>query len=322
MAFLNYTNTAVDMYNLNFNALFAGETTTNAAANPPLHSVPLYFSVGGVEYQTPSHEVPVDTVVQIFGVSQTAILFGHDFEYDAQGTVTAGTINDLILTANETSSFDLLGADLSVADYLAVAATTSNADDFQLLRHLMHGNDLVLASDKDDNLVMGAGKDLFADYGGSDKVSGGQGDDWISSGNGADTLRGGTGNDILTNFATNAHLHGGAGDDTLMGGWDRDHLSGGSGADSFLFIADHGHDVITDFAQGEDRLVMLDFATGVADLTIVQQAADTRISFGHWSVLLKGVDHSTLTDADFVFGQPDFLNTGEIAFFTGWDYIA
>ncbi len=163
---------------------------------------------------------------------------------------------------------------------------------------------------------------MFSDFGGSDLIRGGRGDDFIQTGNGDDTVYGGAGNDILTNFATNAHLYGGAGDDTLQGGWDNDHMTGGAGADCFCFLSDQGRDSVADFTHGEDRLVLLDFATSKADLTIVQSGADTRISFGDWSVLLRNVDHTVLTKGDFVFGQPDFLDAAKIAFFTGWDYIA
>jgi hypothetical protein len=99
-------------------------------------------------------------------------------------------------------------------------------------------------------------------------------------------------------------------------------LVGGAGADKFLFLADHGHDVVNDFTQGDDKLVMVDFAASMTDLTIAQKGSDTRISFGAWSVLLKRVDSSTLTDSDFVFGQPGVLQDGIDAFYAGWDYAA
>ncbi|WP_324252676.1 VWA domain-containing protein [Neisseria brasiliensis] len=68
-------------------------------------------------------------------------------------------------------------------------------------------------------------------------------DDRIDGGN--DTLVGGSGNDIL---------FGGAGNDTL---------TGGEGADQFVFLANSnsGHDVITDFEAGVDKVVFADLVS-------------------------------------------------------------
>ena len=50
-------------------------------------------------------------------------------------------------------------------------------------------------------------------------------------------------------------LNGGGGDDVLIGGKGDDTLTGGPGADTFLWqLGDAGHDVVTDFTPGTDRL--------------------------------------------------------------------
>jgi Ca2+-binding RTX toxin-like protein len=169
---------------------------------------------------------------------------------------------------------------------------------------------------------MGGGKDYYkdGDFGTFDTVFGGAGDDYFDGFDGG-RLVGGAGNDVVVNYFTLGQLLGGAGDDVLEGGSDRDVMTGGSGADKFLFLADHGHDVVKDFTQGADKLVMVDFAASIADLTIRQQDGDARISFGGWSVLLKGVDSSTLTDSDFVFVQPNILQDAIDAFYAGWDFL-
>jgi Ca2+-binding RTX toxin-like protein len=54
-------------------------------------------------------------------------------------------------------------------------------------------------------------------------------------------------------------LLGGDGEDILIGGSGDDTLSGGADADDFLFNPDNpneGSDVITDFAVGEDKIVL------------------------------------------------------------------
>jgi serralysin len=64
--------------------------------------------------------------------------------------------------------------------------------------------------------------------------------DFIGTGNGlANTMTGGAGNDTLAGQGGADRLNGGAGNDTL---------SGGAGADTFVFQANFGKDVVTDFA--------------------------------------------------------------------------
>jgi len=82
---------------------------------------------------------------------------------------------------------------------------------------------------------------------------------------GADNLSGGIASDMLDGGAGNDRLAGGANRDSLTGGEGSDRLAGGSGDDFFYFssIADSYRtasssqsDLITDFANGNDRLVL------------------------------------------------------------------
>lgn len=66
---------------------------------------------------------------------------------------------------------------------------------------------------------------------------------------------GGVGNDVLT---------GGARNDTLRGGDGDDMLTGGLGADRFLFDADDGTDVITDFSRVQSDRVVLEGSGALA----------------------------------------------------------
>lgn len=101
----------------------------------------------------------------------------------------------------------------------------------------INGTDIgqvLIGTDGDDLMIAKAGDDAVDAGKGNDLVFGGAGDDFLLGGDGADRLMGGGGNDTLK---------GGAGDD-----W----LSGGSDTDKFVFNA--GHDIIDDFALGEDML--------------------------------------------------------------------
>lgn len=79
------------------------------------------------------------------------------------------------------------------------------------------------------------------DGAGHDQMTGGRGFDYLVRGAGYGTLRGSAGNDIL---------EGGRGNDLLIGD---------SGADTFVFKEGDGHDTISDYQVGIDRLMFDDY---------------------------------------------------------------
>jgi Ca2+-binding RTX toxin-like protein len=95
-------------------------------------------------------------------------------------------------------------------------------------------------------------------------LTGGNGNDIERAGSGADALWGGNGDDKLDAAAGNDTLHGERGNDILIGGSGDDILSGGQGADVFIFDnhAATGHDVITDFSQGDMLLTTASLGSG------------------------------------------------------------
>jgi Ca2+-binding RTX toxin-like protein len=148
------------------------------------------------------------------------------------------------------------------------------------------------------NLATGRADDGFGDrdtLGAFENVEGSSFADTITGSSAVNTLSGGAGNDSLL---------GGAGRDVLAGGDGNDRMAGQSATDTFAFGEDYGSDRIDDFsiALGE----VLDysanrFVDGLADLTIVQQGANTLVTSADGSVLLVGVTATDLTAAHFVF---------------------
>ncbi|MFV2948882.1 retention module-containing protein [Pseudomonas japonica] len=152
------------------------------------------------------------------------------------------------------------------------------------------GNDVLIGGDGNDSLYGGNGNDLLIGGPGNDLLDGGAGIDTASYasatsavtvnlsiagqqntvGAGLDTLVsienliGSDYNDTLTGDGNanllqgglgNDVLNGGGGDDVLIGGRGDDTMTGGPGADTFLWqLGDTGHDVVTDFTPGTDRL--------------------------------------------------------------------
>jgi hypothetical protein len=76
------------------------------------------------------------------------------------------------------------------------------------------------------------------------------------------------------------------------------------GEDVFVFEKGGGHDTVTDFRHGHDKLDVSGLA-GVADqsdLSLVQVGADTVLWHGTDVLVLKGVTASDLDSGDFIFG--------------------
>jgi len=184
------------------------------------------------------------------------------------------------------------------------------------------GDDQLTGSLGDDKLLGGTGDDTLRDFDGENFLhgqsgddllelgdgsdgslaKGGLGDDTLISGAGDDTLRGGGGADTLIGGRGDDALFGGQGDDVLTGGRGTDFLKGHAGADQFIFnTEDSGYDIIADFTDAED-LIILQGLESFADLSVVQQANSTHLSWGGDSDLtLNNFDADLLDASDFMF---------------------
>ncbi|MGY3299526.1 VCBS repeat-containing protein [Pseudomonas sp. TE6288] len=152
------------------------------------------------------------------------------------------------------------------------------------------GNDVLVAGAGNNSLYGGDGDDLLIGGPGNDLLDGGAGNDTASYAKATagvavdlghvgqqntvgagldtlsgienligsdynDTLTGNDGDNLLNGGVGNDVLKGGAGNDILIGGPGNDTLTGGSGNDSFVWQkGETGHDTVTDFTPGSDRL--------------------------------------------------------------------
>jgi len=209
----------------------------------------------------------------------------HDITPDAHGTYTANDNHGGSDTAAVTISYQdghtLTG---TAGDDVLVAGTGNN------VINAGDGNDVLTAGTGNNELHGGAGNDLLFSGTGNDLLDGGTGIDTVSyahatagvtvdlslvapqntGGAGTDTLTGienllgSNFNDSLTGD-NNSNvingglgddiLNGGGGDDFLIGGLGNNTLTGGAGADTFQWLkGNSGHDVVTDFTPGTDKL--------------------------------------------------------------------
>jgi len=209
----------------------------------------------------------------------------HDVTADYHGTYTASDNHGGSDTANVSISYQdghiLTG---TAGDDVLVAGTGNN------VINAGDGNDVLTAGSGNNELHGGAGNDLLYSGAGNDLLDGGTGIDTTSYahatagvsvnlgllgaqntlGAGSDTLTGienllgSNFNDSLTGDNNsnvingglgNDTLNGGGGDDLLIGGLGNNTLTGGAGADTFQWLkGNSGHDLITDFTPGTDKL--------------------------------------------------------------------
>ncbi|MGX0891851.1 VCBS repeat-containing protein [Pseudomonas sp. ADAK2 TE3594] len=209
----------------------------------------------------------------------------HDSTPDFHGTYTANDNHGGSDSAGVTISYQdghtLTGTS---GDDVLVAGTGNN------VINAGGGNDVLTAGSGNNELHGGAGNDLLFSGAGNDLLDGGTGNDTASYahatagvtvnlsqltaqntlGAGTDTLTGienltgsnfndslmGDNNsNIINGGLGNDALNGGGGDDFLIGGLGNNTLTGGSGADTFQWLkGNSGHDVITDFTPGTDKL--------------------------------------------------------------------
>lgn len=127
------------------------------------------------------------------------------------------------------------------------------------------GDDRIVGNATANKIFTGRGNDYVNAGAGNDRAVGGHGDDTLLGGLGGDTLMGDTGNDSLVGGAGNDVLSGGLGADVLLGGdgadqlegnAGQDSLTGNAGADRFVFRYLDGSDVITDFVDNVDTLLL------------------------------------------------------------------
>jgi Ca2+-binding RTX toxin-like protein len=133
----------------------------------------------------------------------------------------------------------------------------------------------------------------------SDMLDGGDGDDDLFGGAAGDNLIGGAGDDSLYGQAGDDALDGGSGSDILLGGAGDDVLTGGTGVDYFWFETGEGVDIVTDFEDGIDKIVI---GSTISSINVYDYGGDALLEFdsGATYALLTGVAPTSIDGSDFL----------------------
>ncbi len=276
-------------------------------------TVPVSFAING------SNDAPVgkaDSATVLENASVSINVLGNDSDVDADaltinltGTksdlgATVTVVNGQVVYSADADNFDLMATGQSVTDHFSYTVSDGHGGVSAPIVVTVnvneaHDNQVLVGTNKDDTFVDGPGHDTTYDGGngddtisggdGADKLSGGNGNDYIDGGDGIDELNGDNGNDVLNGGNGNDKLNGGNGNDILFGGKGNDTLTGENGNDVFVFGANGGRDVITDFKAGEDKIVLGYSGNGsMADLTAFANASHTSSGLTFTNVDLNG----------------------------------
>ncbi|MBE9101774.1 hypothetical protein [Vacuolonema iberomarrocanum] len=169
------------------------------------------------------------------------------------------------------------------------------------------GVDTLLGGSDGDTLIGGAGNDRLLGAGGNDLMRGNLDVDVLNGGAGNDRMLGGAGNDTLNGQGGDDALRGGAGSDVLRGGAGNDRIAGelgddlietGGGRDRIVIRSGQGFDRVTDFTDGQDRIVLGGINFG--QLSIQQRNDDVLISKENERLLLlQNTNVGDISAADF-----------------------
>jgi len=112
------------------------------------------------------------------------------------------------------------------------------------------------------------------------------------------------GNDLFGNKGDNK-LFGLGGVDSLSGGKGNDQLTGGGGVDTFVFKTGFGHDTITDFSNGVDKIDVSQWS-GIDSFSDVKHhltasGGDLLITLGQDQLVIEHMTKAELNASDFFF---------------------
>ena len=175
-----------------------------------------------------------------------------------------------------------------------------------------HFTDTIIGSGNDESFIGRRGNDTIDGRGGWDRLRFDRGSQSIrnlvvdlSEGTATGTWNGEAFAYRISNIE---YVRGGSGDDVLIGDAGNNRLRGGAGDDLFVFERRHGSDVIEDFTNGEDVIVLRGLV-GLSKSDVLNNAGPWSEGTGTWinlsahgggEISLGGFDFANLDETDFL----------------------
>jgi len=197
--------------------------------------------------------IPLLTAVLTYHISPGA--------KDATAVLGSSTIETLQGATLGVDGTTLVDADPDIADPSIIATDLAASNG---IAHVIDGVLLptdLLQSDGSNDV------DFIIDGEEGTRIATGQDNDLVDGNGGNDRIFLGKGEDVGVGGAGNDYINGGFGDDTITGGTGDDRLFGAQGDDTFVFASGDGHDRITGFEKGQDKIDLTSFGfTGFEEL--------------------------------------------------------
>jgi len=134
-------------------------------------------------------------------------------------------------------------------------------------------------------LTGGESADILTGSPEGDTIEGRGGADFLRGGPGNDVIIGGMGDDVLWGEDGDDDLQGNMGSDRLVGGPGNDLLRGGTGADTYVYARGDGDDVIEDFPDEENIILLERFSPWEVVITMTE--TEILIKLGGGSITLR-----------------------------------
>lgn len=122
---------------------------------------------------------------------------GKDFEYGSGGVPVKGTVTRLESMDFGEKDYSISGFEYSIKKMFNVAFSSSDADDFKMLKDILSGDDTITGNNKVDRAYGFSGDDKLSGLKGIDILYGDGGDDILIGGRNGDEMHGGDGADIF-----------------------------------------------------------------------------------------------------------------------------
>jgi Ca2+-binding RTX toxin-like protein len=267
------------------------------------------IGLGRLSYTLLYPAITYGSQVEIAGADYDQYLLINDLEMSG-GQIADGRVRVLEATNRQDPDvfFYMINVQIDADELVRALSSPGQNDNYRLVTEQFGRDDVIFASNDGngsdvDTFSSGTGDDFVVTEFGNDNIWGGNGKDALLTWDGDDRLYGGADNDALFGGAGRDALSGGAGNDLIVGEDGVDRLFGGAGADWFVIETTGERDVIRDFDDGVDRILLADNTLATNEVRYRQLEGErVLVAWDGGGVVVEGTRLQDLTQADLLIG--------------------